>query len=165
MKVVLSYLANNFELIISNFCLTLLVAMLGLQVFFRYALHMGLSWSEEISRFAFLWFVYISGSLAAQKSSHIRVTALLKALPVKIGKNFGLTADALWICFNLVVVVSGILLVRSMLIHPIYSTSLYLPLSYIYLVIPVAHTMMILRIIEGYYKRFKEHSEIKPDFI
>ena len=165
MKSAFRYLFGNLELIVSNLCLASLVLILGLQVFFRYVLHLGLSWSEEVSRFCFLWLVYISGSLAVQKGTHIRVTALLQAVPKAISLYLALAADLLWLCFNAAVIVSGIMLVTAMLRHPMYSTSLYLPLSYIYLVIPLAHTMMFYRILQGYWRRFRETGRLSVDFI
>lgn len=138
---------NSFELVLANVSLLLLVAMLALQVFFRYVLETGLSWSEELSRFCFVWFVYISASLAAQKGTHIRVTVLTSFFPG--GQRYCLLlADTIWIVFNACVVVAGILLLQRMFKHPIYSTSLFLPLSYVYAVIPISHALMIIRIIQ-----------------
>ncbi|HAR52601.1 TRAP transporter small permease [Roseovarius nubinhibens] len=138
---------NRFELVFSNLSLALLVVVLGLQVFFRYVLHTGLSWSEEISRFAFVWFVYISASLAAQRGTHIRVTLFIGWFPG--GRQIALLlADAIWIAFNACVVVAGILLIQRTLAYPVYSTSLFLPLAWIYSVIPLSHALMILRILQ-----------------
>lgn len=81
MKKTLVYLFNNFEKLVANFCLLSLVILLGAQVFSRYILHTGISWTEELSRFSFIWFVYISGSLAAQAGTHIRVTVIVDRLP------------------------------------------------------------------------------------
>lgn len=138
---------NKFELVFANLSLALLVAILAMQVFFRYALHTGLTWSEEISRFAFVWFVYISASLAAQKGTHIRVTLFIRWIPG--GEKLAiLLADAIWIIFNAFVVYAGILLIERTLKYPVYSTALFLPIAWIYTVIPLAHALMILRILE-----------------
>jgi C4-dicarboxylate transporter DctQ subunit len=144
---------ENFEKVLANFCLAFLVILLGLQVFFRYFLHLGLSWSEELSRFSFIWFVYITGSLAAQKGTHIRVTAAVGLLPERGQKYARLAADVIWVLFNAAIVVSGFLLVQSMLTYPMFSASLYISMAYIYMVIPAAHVLMIIRIMEGYWKK------------
>lgn len=146
---------GRFELIVSNLTLAMLVLVLAAQIFFRYVLHIGLSWSEEISRFAFVWFVYISASLAAQRGSHIRVTLFARLLPINERIVF-LIADIIWIIFNAFVVAAGILLIQRTLKYPVYSTSLFLPLAYIYTVIPVAHALMIIRIIERQWRSWKE---------
>lgn len=140
-------LFSRLELVLSNVSLALLVVALAAQVFFRYVLHIGLSWSEEVSRFAFIWFVYISASLAAQRGTHIRVTAFAYLIPVDKRVIF-LLADVVWIVFNAFVVMAGVLLIKRTLTYPVYSTSLFLPLAYVYTVIPVAHALMIFRIVE-----------------
>ena len=152
---------ENLEKYISNICLASLLVVLALQVFFRYVLQTGLSWSEEVSRFLFIWFVYISASYAVQKGTHIRVSIVSDLLPPAMRFWMSLLADAVWIGFNGLVIVSGIMLVDRMMQHPVYSTSLLLPLSYIYLVIPVAHAAMIFRILQA---RFRPGSKAKhPD--
>lgn len=138
---------DGLERTVANISLALLVVILALQVFFRYVLESGLTWSEEVSRFCFVWFVYISASLAAQKGTHIRVTLLTNLFPG--GRRCCLAlADAIWIAFNGFVVVSGVLLIDNMISHPVYSTSLFMPLVYVYVVIPLAHTLMIIRIVQ-----------------
>ena len=133
---------------VSNAALALLVLVLGLQVFFRYVLQTGLSWSEEVSRFLFVGFVYLSASYAVQKGTHIRVSAGVDCLPARLRRSAYWIADLIWIGFNSLVVASGILLIKGMIAHPVYSTSLFVPLSVIYVVIPLSHALMILRIVQ-----------------
>nr|WP_272209806.1 TRAP transporter small permease [Marinicella sp. W31]MDC2875635.1 TRAP transporter small permease [Marinicella sp. W31] len=145
---------GKLELILSNLSLVALVTILAMQVFFRYVLHTGLTWSEEISRFVFIWFVYISASLAARRGSHIRITLFIRWFPG--GEKYALLlADTIWIVFNAFVVAAGIMLISRTLKYPIYSTALFLPLAFIYSVIPIAHTLMILRIIERQWMCFR----------
>ena len=145
---------SRFELILANASLAALVLVLAAQIFFRYVLHIGLSWSEEISRFVFVWFVYISASLAAQRGSHIRVTLFARLLPAP-GRFVFLLADLVWVIFNAFVVAAGVMLVTRTLKYPVYSTSLFIPLAYIYLVIPLAHALMILRILERQWRAWR----------
>jgi len=150
-------LSSRLELVLANTSLAALVLVLAAQIFFRYVLQIGLSWSEEISRFLFIWFVYISASLAAHRGSHIRVTLFARLLPVPDRYLF-LLADAIWVVFNAFVVIAGLLLVQRTLAYPVYSTSLFIPLAYIYLIIPLAHALMILRILERQWRAWK-HGE------
>lgn len=148
---------DHFELIVANLCLVSLVVVLTLQVVFRYVLSIGLGWSEEVSRFLLVAFVYVSASLAAQRGTHIRVTIALRLFPGGPRPAL-LLADALWVAFNAVVIVSGLLLLRQMLAYPVYSTSLFLPLAYIYAIIPVAHALMIARIVTRQWRAWR-HGE------
>ena len=54
-----------------------------------------------------------------------------------------------------VVVAAGVMLVTRTLKYPVYSTSLFIPLAYIYLVIPLAHALMILRILERQWRAWR----------
>ncbi|MGE0313160.1 MAG: TRAP transporter small permease [Lautropia sp.] len=137
----------RFEAYVSNLCLAALVAILALQVFFRYVLNIGLSWSEEVSRFLFVWFVYVSASFAVQKGTHIRVTIGVAVLPAALARLARPLADLVWVAFNALVVASGVLLIKGMIAHPVYSSSLFVPMAIVYAVIPLAHALMIVRIL------------------
>jgi C4-dicarboxylate transporter, DctQ subunit len=142
---------ENLERNVSNITLSALVVVLALQVFFRYVLQIGLSWSEEVSRFFFIWFVYLSASYAVQAGTHIRVSLVVDLLPAPAQRFVRVLSDLLWIGFNAIVIVSGIQLIATMVAHPVYSTSLLLPLSVIYVIIPLSHALMIIRILQCYW--------------
>ena len=143
-------LLENFERNVANLCLATLVGVLVLQVFFRYVLQIGISWSEEVSRFLFIWFVYISASYAVQVGTHIRVSLVVDFAPTVVQRPMQIISDLLWIGFNAVVVVSGIQLIATTIEYPVYSTSLLLPLAAIYVIIPLSHALMIVRILLSY---------------
>jgi TRAP-type C4-dicarboxylate transport system permease small subunit len=46
------------------------------QVFYRYALHQPLGWTEELARFTFVWVGYLSAWLAWKYRAHIAVDAV-----------------------------------------------------------------------------------------
>lgn len=154
-------LLNSFEKHAANLALAGLVVVLALQVFFRYVLQTGLSWTEEVSRFLFVGFVYVSASYAVQQGTHIRVSIGVDALPPRVRRAALRLADALWICFNALVVISGVVLIKGMIAHPVYSTSLFIPLSLVYLVIPVAHALMIVRIVQSHIRARSTEGETR----
>ncbi|MEE3472695.1 MAG: TRAP transporter small permease subunit, partial [Butyrivibrio hungatei] len=55
MKKTLMYLEENLEEILMVIALLAMVLIMGLQVISRYVLHISLSWSEEITRYLFIW--------------------------------------------------------------------------------------------------------------
>ena len=55
--------------------MVLMVFCLGSRVFFRFVLNASLTWSEELSRFAFIWLVCMGAVLGAKERIQIRVTA------------------------------------------------------------------------------------------
>lgn len=70
----------RIEGIASCFLLIMLYATLIAQVFFRYVLSSPLGWTEEMSRFTFVWLVFIGSAYLASKNSHIVVTFIVDAL-------------------------------------------------------------------------------------
>lgn len=155
----IKYILNNFEKCVANSCLAFLVILLCAQVFARYVLREGISWTEELSRFSFIWFVYISASLAAQTGKHIRVTVCIDLLPKFLRQYFVFLSDVLWLLFNGIIIVSGFILLKIMLTHPMYSASLYISMAWIYAVIPIAHVFMSIRIVQGYLNKLRAKSD------
>ncbi|MBW1996196.1 MAG: TRAP transporter small permease subunit, partial [Deltaproteobacteria bacterium] len=63
---------NNFEDYVSAVAMVMMVSILFAQVFTRYLLQGSITWAEDLSRFAFLWLMFLASSLAARQRSHIR---------------------------------------------------------------------------------------------
>lgn len=83
-KRILDNLANYLVKIceaISVGLLVVLVVCTIMQVFCRFILHSALVWSEEVSRFAGIWMVILSTSIAIQKRSHMTIDLLIVHLP------------------------------------------------------------------------------------
>ena len=50
---------NNFEDYVSAVAMVMMVSILFAQVFTRYVLQGSITWAEELSRFAFLWMMFL----------------------------------------------------------------------------------------------------------
>lgn len=58
-----------------------MTAAIFIQVIARYLLKSSLAWSEELSRFLFIWMTFIAAYVGARQGKHIGVEALQNALP------------------------------------------------------------------------------------
>ncbi len=99
---ILKWLDCNLEPVIASFlfiCMTLLV--FG-QVILRFVFKSGFSWAEELSRFMFVWLVYLCLSHATKKNRHISLTVLKDALPETGKKIFSMISDVVFFAFSLV---------------------------------------------------------------
>ena len=68
--------------------ISLLIAMtviMGIQVFSRYIIGVSLSWTEEITRYLFIWSAFLSVSLCTKKCISIKIDQFIKMFP-KRGK-------------------------------------------------------------------------------
>src|SRR3990170_4887410 len=61
--------------------LGVIVIVMFLQVFFRYALNNSLTWNEEITRFLFIWLVFLGTALNIRDKWNIGVDLLAGLLP------------------------------------------------------------------------------------
>lgn len=77
---------NNFELHFMVLLMMLFVVNIAAQIFSRVVLNKPLFFTEEISRTAFLWMVFLGLSYATLYDKHIRITFLMMLMPVKVQK-------------------------------------------------------------------------------
>lgn len=76
-----------FEAYACFIILAVMTAVMFAGVVWRYVFNSSLVWSEELTRYLFIWFVFLSASYAVTTKSHIRVDALNMMIPIKIRKN------------------------------------------------------------------------------
>ncbi len=68
-------------------CLFAMVVMVFGNVVMRYGFNSGISVSDEMSRYAFIWLTYIGAMIAMREKGHLGVDTLIKKLPLN-GKRF-----------------------------------------------------------------------------
>ena len=68
-------LYDNFEEGACALFVAVMVLCLFLQVAMRIAVGSSLAWTEELSRYSFLWAVYVGAALAVKRGGHVRITA------------------------------------------------------------------------------------------
>lgn len=73
-----------------------MVLIMIIQIFCRYVLGMSLSWSEEITRYLFVWSAFISISLCTKLTINIRIDLIISKLSARgkaLVKIFNLTVE------------------------------------------------------------------------
>jgi len=150
-----AWFIDNAEEILAGSMLMATVVLLFMQVVLRYFFGKSIAWTEEMSRYTFMWMVYIAASLAAKQDTHIRVTAQLSILPESLRRYVLLVADLLWLAFNAVVIWEGISLFQNMGQFRLVSGSMGWDLRYVFLILPIGFLAMSIRIIQVQYRRFR----------
>ena len=145
---------DEFENYFAQILLAFFVVLLFIQVVLRMTIGETLSWSEELSRFAFVWFVFLGASHGARVGAHSRVSVQFKTLPSKIRDVILAFADLLWIIFNLIIVYKGTMNVIGMIEFPYKSPTLGWSMAYIYAIIPFCFLTMTVRVIQVNYLKF-----------
>ncbi|MFN3611381.1 TRAP transporter small permease [Tepidimonas sp.] len=90
---------------IMAFCLAAMVLMVFGNVVLRYGFNSGIAVSEELSRWLFLWLVFLGAVVAIRERAHMGVDMLIARLP-PLGQRMGLLIGhglmlfATWLMFQ-----------------------------------------------------------------
>ena len=144
------------EKYIAAFLLAFLTILLSIQVFVRYVIGGGLAWTEELSRYTFVWSIYFGCILATKEDKHIRMTAQFLLLPKKAEPIIIIISDIIWIAFNAIVAIFGFRYVISFLRFPYISQTMGFNLIWVYTIVPIAYTLMMTYVILLVIKRIKK---------
>ena len=125
-----------------------LVVTIFVQVIMRSVFNSSLTWSEELTRYIFIWQIWMGVSIAQKDKAHIKVE-ILKSF-VKNQKFLAVVdviATILLIAFNIFLVTSGIDLVQQMITRGNVSSAMRMPMWIVYIVLPLASGIFTLRLI------------------
>ena len=138
---------KGMDFIIGAMMVILVSAMLCIgsaQVFCRYVLESSLSWSEELMRYLYVWIVMVGINLGIRHRGLAAITSLTDYLDRKAPKfrnGLAIAAFAVQLLFFVVMFVYGCQLVMA---GKQLAPALRIPMSYIYLAIPVGSGMSIV---------------------
>jgi len=125
------------------------VAMFGLQVIavfsqvvLRFIFKAPPDWTEELAKFLQVWIILLTSAICIKEGSHLVVDYLVHYLPFQCKKILKLIVTFLIMIFLSVLVVAGINMMKVGSSQT--SPALNLPMSLIYLVFPIAGTLMWL---------------------
>jgi TRAP-type C4-dicarboxylate transport system permease small subunit len=108
---VLAETSRRIELVLLFICSALLVLLtlsVFLEVVIRYVLNAPLSWTEEIARFALVWFAMLASAVAARRGVHFAFRWGMKPFPESVRRPVRQVVNVLVITFLTFLVVQGI---------------------------------------------------------
>ncbi len=98
-------------------CLVAMVAMVFGNVVLRYAFNSGITVSDEMSRYCFIWLTYIGAMVAMREGGHLGVDTLVKHLPIG-GKKV-----CLFVSECLMLFINGLFLLGTWKMHELQVTN------------------------------------------
>lgn len=84
LKKIYRHIDDYLEVYFASTALIAFSFLVVLQVFMRYILGSPLVWSEELARFALVWFVWIAGSYAVKYQRHVKFSVLVNLVGKKL---------------------------------------------------------------------------------
>ena len=118
-----------------------------LQVLMRYLFSYPNPWSEEVSRFCFIWVSMLGASLAVAHRSHFRFDQVTGRLPPRVRKAVKKFAAAVVLTFALLLIGTGIALMDLTMGER--SAALNLPVALVYAAAPVSGVCMAIHMLAG----------------
>src|SRR5262249_38738080 len=141
----------KFCLIVSAVCLVTMIIIIPWGVFTRYVLGYGSSWPEPMAILLMIIFTFFSACACYRDGLHIAVMALPDAVPPKVRRALGYTAEVCMITINLFMLYWGGDLVYITW-HQTIGEFPIVTAGITYLPIPIGGGIMVLLIIERLWK-------------
>lgn len=123
-------------------------AVVLLQVLMRYLFAQPNPWSEEVSRFCFIWLSLLGASLAVEHRAHFRFEQVTKKLAPRARRVVEAGARMAVLIFSLLLIGTGIALID--LTAGERSPALNLPIALVYAAAPVSGALMVVHMVAGW---------------
>ena len=133
-----------------SFSALLLALMLGValvQILSRAFFNHTLDWAEEAARMALVWSALLAAPMGYRAAGHVAITAFIEGLPPRVLYVTGIVVNLLigWICV-VFLRESFDFVARG---STIVSTGLGMPMSFVYLMVPVSLAALLLVALEA----------------
>lgn len=143
--------------VISSVFIALAVSLLFYAVVMRYVFHNPPAWSQEVTRYMFVWLIMLAAASVTRDNTHLNINVFLDIMPPKLKKAVMLFLNILMLIF------CGVLIQQSVKIYSRVAEAMspILPISmgWLYMAVPVGAALMILFLIENSIVLFLKQSE------
>jgi TRAP-type transport system small permease protein len=139
--------AVKIETVAASGLVVAIVAIVLVQVVMRYVFARPNPWTEELSRFAFIWLSLIGASLATKRGAHFLFESAVARLPLRLRSLIAGAVTLLVATMLLGSLVTGAELAFQSRVQR--SPALDLPMVWVYAALPVSAALMLLHMAAG----------------
>lgn len=132
--------------------LIVLTCSSGIQVIMRYVFNNSLVWSEEISKYAFIWSGFFSIGYCIKKGLSIKIDVLVQFLPRVLQKVFYALGMVVLLALLTLLFRASLLIVSQAVAGGQTSPALHIPMGYIYSGPVIGFGLAVLRIVQLFVK-------------
>ena len=157
-------LYNRFAKLVFETIVDFFVKVLGIcmvitilfQIFSRYVMpQIAVPWTDEISRFAFLWFSFLGSAYAMYKDVHFNVDFVAKKFHQTGRRILAIISRILTVLFALFLMYFGVQLVTT--IGAMKSPYLHWPMKYFYSIMPITGALYFIDSIDWFLSEKRRH--------
>jgi TRAP-type C4-dicarboxylate transport system permease small subunit len=117
LQAIVRYFFKLLEVLVVVFMIAMVVMVFG-NVVLRYGFNSGISVSDEMSRYCFIWLTYVGAMVAMREGGHLGVDSLVKHLPVN-GKKV-----CLFLSESLMLMCNGLFFLGTYKMHELQVTNI-----------------------------------------
>lgn len=147
MKKLLLWLDEHVEELFLTIFLLGIVVFMTIHVFFRYVFRSPLVWTEELTRYMFIWFVFMGFSYGIKSSTHIRVN-IIEIYCVRLAPVLNIIQDIVTTAFLVYLIPAGIEVLKFFIKTGQRSSGLNVPMLFIYVSLMVGIILSLFRMIQ-----------------
>jgi TRAP-type C4-dicarboxylate transport system permease small subunit len=136
---------NKLFLVLTGILMALMVIDVFLQVLFRFVFESPLSWTEEVSRYLFVWIVWIGSALVMADKGHVGIDILIKNFSPTWQRFMEILIYLIFLFPASAMAYYGFALAKLNMNQP--SAALRMPMGIPYAAIPIAAVLMILNVL------------------
>ena len=119
-----------------------------LQVLMRYLFAYPNPWSEEVSRYCFIWLSLLGASLAVEHREHFGFHQVTRKLAPRMKRTVEVGARVIVLAFALLLIATGVALMDLTMGER--SPALNLPVALVYAAAPVSGALMVVHMLAGW---------------
>lgn len=138
-KKVLDQVSEKLSILI----LAIMVVLVTWQVVARYIFQSPIPWSEQLSKYLFVWLVLINGAYMFGQSGHMNISFFKEKMPVAVQKVLNVLIDLVILVFALTVLFWGGMMALKIGI-PQKDAALTISMGYVYAALPISGGITVL---------------------
>ncbi len=141
----------------------LMSIIIFIQVIMRYVFQSSLVWSEELSRYMFIWLIYFAVSYTARREKHIRIDAAINLYPKKLRPYIEILSELIVLGFSIFIAVTAVTVFHKITWSGQLSPAMRIPMQYVYAAPLVGFVLTAIRQVQCILRRMiaiKNHEEV-----
>ena len=142
---VVSILSDITNKLVSKFVMLLmflLSLLLGLAVFYRYALNDSIYWSNEVARYMLVYIIFLGSTMAHKHKTHIRIDIIFSYISTKSRKYLEITISLFFLFFWILIIAGSIKLLPLFMMQT--TATLQIPYAIPFISLPLSAVIWIL---------------------
>ena len=153
-----------YDEIESSICVVILMFMLVIlfyQVVARYGFGVTNAWCDELSRYALVWFGYLSACYAIVHNAHIKIDLFIKLWPTSLRPAIKILSNVIFFLYAVVVAWYSSEWLMGLMKSGAITLGLKLPMAAFCLIVPLSHVLMAVRLVQLTLRQLRDPDLLK----